>query len=151
MRSDKQDRRLSALWRMRRQDEDTCRLAFESARSRVHAAETHVRRLRDLLEVHTAAARTALPNDPAAMARYRQSAAELNAALADANRFLAEARVELEHRRVELEEAMRQRKAAETLQHREATAAASNENRQETRAADDLHATRQAAKTASQP
>jgi flagellar export protein FliJ len=145
MNADKGNHRLSVLWKVRRQGEDACRMAFESARSQAAAAEVQVRRLRGLLEVHTTAARTAMLNDPAAMARYRQSVAELGAALVDASRFLAEARLELERRRAELEEAVRQRKAAEALRRREAMAEAAAQNRQESRTSEDLHAARQAA------
>jgi flagellar export protein FliJ len=150
MSADNQDRRLSVLWKVRRQGEDACRLAFESARSRAGAAEMQVRRLRNLLETHTAAARTAMLNDPAAMTRYRQSAAELGAALVDASRFLAEARLELERRRAELEEAVRQRKAAEAVRQRETAAEAAARNRQENRTSEDVHAARQAAQAAAE-
>jgi flagellar export protein FliJ len=148
MNARRKERRLSVLWRLRRQDEDASRLAFESARSRVDAAETQVRRLRGLLEAHNTEARSAMVNDPAAMARYRASAAELTAALADATRYLAEARVEMEHQRSALEQTMRERKATDAVRRRSATAAASAQDRAETGAADDLHATRQAAAAA---
>ncbi len=151
MNADNQDHRLSVLWKVRRQSEDACRMAFESARTQADSAEVYVRRLRNLLEVHTAEARSVMLNDPATMARYRQSAAELGAALVDATRFLAEARLKLERRRAELEEAMRQRKAAEALQQREATAAAAAQNRQENRTSEELHAARSAAETTARP
>lgn len=150
MSASRKEHRLSVLWRLRRQDEDSSRLEFESARSRVDAAETQVRRLRHLLEVHNAEARSAMQNDAAAMARYRASAAELAAALADTNRYLADARVELERQRAALEQAMRERKAADAVRRRSATAAAAAQQRAETHAADDLHASRLAAGAATQ-
>lgn len=148
MSSSRQERRLSVLWRLRRQDEDAARQAFESGRSQVDVAETQVRRLRNLLEAHNAEARSALSSDPAALARYRESAGELAAALADATRYLAEARVDLEQKRTVLEQAMRERKATDAVQRRSATAAANTQQRAESHAAEDLHATRAAAQAA---
>ncbi|MCJ7545114.1 MAG: flagellar FliJ family protein, partial [Phycisphaerae bacterium] len=150
MSTSRQERQLSVLWRLRRQDEDSARQAFESARSQVDAAETHVRRLRSLLEAHNAEARSALGSDPAALARYRESVGGLTAALADANRYLAEARVDLEHKRTALEQAMCERKGTDAARRRSAAAAASDQQRAETGAADDLHATRAAAQVAVQ-
>ncbi len=148
MRANRKAHRLSVLWRLRSQDEDASSLAFEAARSQVDSAETQVRRLRSLLEAHNAEARSAMRNDPAAMARYRESAGQLAAALADANRYLGEARVNLEHKRTALEQAMRQRKATDTVRQRSAAAAADTKQRADTGAADDLHATRLGAQAA---
>jgi flagellar export protein FliJ len=144
MNTSRQMRRLSVLWRLRRQDEDSARQAFESARSQADAAETHVRRLRHLLEAHNAEARSALSSDPPALARYRESAGQLTATLADAVRYLAEARVELERKRAELEQALRERKATDVVRQRSSAVAAQTQRRAETGAADDLHQTRAA-------
>ena len=134
-------RTTAALLKLRRLDEVAARVAFEQARADVEAARARLEALRgDLAQRNHLARETLLRGAPPRAGAYRRAVTQLKAAIEDESRRLVTAKEALEKLGGRLMEAMKQRKAVESLKTRLDRRRSVELSRAETRRADDVHA-----------
>jgi flagellar export protein FliJ len=146
MTMDARTRRVEMLLKVRQQEEDGARRAFDEANARANFLRQRLAEMERLLLEHSRAAGqdvTATPG-PATTAGYRRIATELRSAMGEQSALLRQLEPMLRTCRQELLEAMSRRKAAESLRDSLARIQAEGQEQAETARLDETHAARAA-------
>jgi flagellar export protein FliJ len=136
------------LLKLRRQEEDLARRAFEQARGRAELLQGRLAELDRLLRAQDDAAREALLGRGGGRvpARYRQSVSGLRAAVGEQQALLRQVHEVLPKRRQRLREARSRRKAVELLREKLLRQQAARRRHAEAGHLGDSHAARAAAR-----